>query len=135
MRTKFPFGLFVLLVVVILIVACQSTPAPRAKPQAMLKQNSSPTAPAVSATAQATPMASTVPEVPAQEEDCMAGCHVPDANETFANGADPQPADHAGYKTCVECHLKLTKPAYPDTHAGRMDPACPLCHVLETKTN
>lgn len=132
MRTKFPFGLFLLFVILILVVACESSPTPRAEIK------TSPTKPAVPTTSSepiaAHVSATSTPPPPAEEEDCMAGCHIPDPNEEFANGADPQPSDHTGYKVCVECHLKLAKPVFPTTHTGRMDAACPLCHVLEAKS-
>ncbi|MBI5301416.1 MAG: hypothetical protein HY868_04695 [Chloroflexi bacterium] len=132
MRMRFQFGLFILLVVLVFVVACESAPKRRAEPTrtpatvnvAPIAANAAPT---VAQSASATPTA------PEDDGDCMAGCHIPDPNEEFANGAAPQPADHKEYKTCVECHVKITKPVYPATHVGRMDPACPLCHTLEAK--
>ncbi len=120
-----------LLATLVLVVACETTPTPRVEMQANPKptNQTTPVTPVVARAAQAT----ITPQVPTDEGDCMAGCHIPDPNEEFANGAAPQPPDHNGYKTCVECHIKLAKPVFPVTHTGRMDPACPLCHVLETK--
>ena len=75
----------------------------------------------------ATPTSESLPEL--VEEDCMGACHFPEPGESFAVGAIPQPADHKGRATCLECHKTLAKPALPKTHEGRMDPACALCHL------
>lgn len=127
-KTVFLLAVWGLLVCVI---ACEATPTRRVEPT-----RASATVQAVSVVTEVvptvTPQATSTP-VWVDESNCRAACHIPDPNEEFAKGADPQPADHTGYKTCVECHLKLTKPAYPETHRGRMDPACPLCHVSKAK--
>ena len=68
-----------------------------------------------------------------EEEDCMAGCHIPDPNEFYAAGANPQPASHVKQTTCLNCHNTLATPALPASHSGRMDPSCATCHVESTK--
>lgn len=62
------------------------------------------------------------------EATCREICHVPDPNETFGAGAKPQPNDHKGRVTCLECHAKMEKHPLPPSHVGRMDPACATCH-------
>lgn len=62
------------------------------------------------------------------EEDCMAGCHIPDPNETFGAGAKPLPANHAERTTCLQCHTTASAPVLPASHLGRLDPACRECH-------
>jgi hypothetical protein len=61
-------------------------------------------------------------------EDCMDACHQPDPNEMIGNGANPQPASHAGRTTCLECHATLRDPVLPETHLGRLDASCTVCH-------
>jgi hypothetical protein len=63
------------------------------------------------------------------EVDCMAGCHIPDPNESLTEGGKPQPANHTGRTACLTCHETLKKPALPSTHVGRLDASCTLCHA------
>lgn len=122
----------------IAIAACQPLPDRTVSPtidQTSVSSSSSSTISSASPRATvstALPLAtpSVVPTVVvAEEEDCMAACHVPDANELFAAGAKPQPATHVKLTTCLNCHATLKTPALPATHTGRMDPACAECHV------
>ena len=114
-------GLLVVLIVV--VAACQPLPAAGTRPTV---------APSVATSVPGVPAAPTNTAAPAEEEeDCMAACHIPDANESFAAGAKPQPASHAGRPTCLACHATLVKPALPATHVGRLDVSCAVCHTTD----
>ncbi|MDP3046492.1 MAG: hypothetical protein Q8O07_03355 [Chloroflexota bacterium] len=106
------------LVLVLAATACQ--PLSSAPP---------PAAPSVTTVPTATPAS----QPTAEEEDCMASCHIPDANEEFAAGAGPQPASHVARAVCLSCHSTLINLALPADHRGRMDPSCALCHKESAK--
>ncbi len=116
--------------IVVLTTACVTkiTPTPEPKPTALPVSS---TVSTPSATSSAVPVAPTATLAPAvsEEEDCMAGCHIPDPNEHIADGAAPQPASHVGRATCLVCHAAPDKPPLPATHIGRLDPSCKVCHV------
>jgi len=118
------------------IVACQPLPDRSVRPT--VSASPSPGSSATSATSSNVPATtspavtpSVVPTVVASqdEEDCMAGCHVPDANESYAEGAKPQPATHVNLTTCLNCHATLQTPSLPASHLGRLDPSCATCHL------
>jgi hypothetical protein len=102
-----------------------ATPAPSG---AGLSASPSPAAPAATPSAAPAPVALT-----AEEEDCMAACHIPDPNEFFDAGAGPQPASHVARKACLSCHSTAATPPMPADHAGRQDPSCALCHKEAVK--
>ena len=83
------------------------------------------------ATTAAVVQAASTPAPPDEEIDCMSICHVADPNENLGAGAKPQPASHQGYTTCIECHNTPPAPALPDTHLGRLDEACAVCHLAK----
>lgn len=141
MTAKKPYVLLLLLILTIALGACVSRPidAPEvnsAPPARATLASSTPAAPGASAlsaesgspTTPAVPAAPDATIIPAEEEDCMAGCHIPDPNEFIGAGAMPQPASHTGRTTCLTCHATQTQPALPATHAGRLDPSCTVCH-------
>lgn len=116
------------LVLVLAATACQ--PLPSAPPPAAAAVADATTAPGA---ATAVPTATAASQPTAEEEDCMASCHIPDANEGFATGAGPQPSTHIARTACLSCHSTLTNPALPADHRGRMDPSCALCHKESAK--
>jgi hypothetical protein len=141
MTAKKPYGLLLLLILTIALGACVSRPvdAPEgtsAAPAHATLAPSTPVAPGASTvssesgspTPPAVPASPDVTVIPAEEEDCMAGCHIPDPNEFIGAGAMPQPASHIGRTTCLTCHATLAQPAMPATHTGRLDPSCTVCH-------
>ena len=115
-----------------LTTACVTkiTPTPEVRPTAIPVSSalSTPSVAASPVPAAPTATATRTPEV-VDEEDCMAGCHIPDPNEHIADGAAPQPASHVGRATCLVCHAAPDKPPLPATHIGRLDPSCKVCHV------
>ncbi len=128
--------LFVLLLamlglgLVLAATACQ--PLPSAPPPAAAAVTDATTAPGA---ATAVPTATAASQPTAEEEDCMASCHILDANEEFATGAGPQPATHIARTACLSCHSALTNPALLADHKGRMDPSCALCHKESAKAS
>ncbi|MBI4789849.1 MAG: hypothetical protein HY782_22680 [Chloroflexi bacterium] len=140
------FGLLLAsFLIIVFVTACvtKTTPTPEPRPTAVPIASTqstptvtpSPMAVPPTATPLATPSPTAVPPtatpVPqvVDEEDCMAGCHIPDPNEHIADGAAPQPASHIGRATCLVCHAAPEKPPLPATHKGRLDPSCKVCHV------
>ena len=119
--------LLAILTLVLAASACQ--PLPSAPPRAAPAVTGVPATPGA---ASAAPTAAAV-QPAAEEEDCMASCHIPDANEEFAAGAGPQPATHIARTACLSCHGALARPALPAGHLGRMDPSCALCHKESAK--
>jgi len=113
------FLLVVFWFALVMSVACQSSPA---KPQSSASSTGS------SSSSVASSQASEEGIIFVDESTCREICHVPDANETMAAGAKPQPKDHVGRTACLECHAKMDKQPLPATHVGRMDPACSTCH-------
>ncbi len=112
-----------LMALVLAATACQPLPA---SPAATGEPEATRPAPTVTASGGAA-------QPVAEEEDCMAGCHIPDPNEGFDTGANPQPASHVARTTCLSCHSSPAAPAPPADHKGRMDPSCALCHKESVK--
>ncbi len=117
------------------IAGCQ--PLPPKTPKPSTESSSQPSSANVAAATDSAPavavaVAPTLTPVAVEngEEDCMAGCHIPDPNEHIADGAVAQPASHAGRSTCLTCHATAVAPvpALPATHRGRLDPSCAVCH-------
>lgn len=144
MTVKSHSGFWVLgtgLLLALAIAGCQ--PLPPKTPKASTESSSKATVPTTIGTAQvsdAAPPSAQTETAPTltpvtvavvnDEEDCMAGCHLPDPNEHIADGAVAQPASHAGRSTCLSCHAAAVAPvpALPATHLGRLDPSCAVCH-------
>ena len=139
MNLKSIIGLSILGFGLLLINACEPLPPPPSGavflPNSALSSSATNTkypnsSSQVSVTATRIIVVTPTPEpIPQFVEDCMGDCHFPDASEYFAAGAKSQPSDHKGRVTCLECHKTLAKPALPQDHDGRMDPACALCHL------
>jgi len=130
-----------------LVAACQPLPTP--PPTATVRPSATATAilPTATATTQATATATaTVTPDPTavptrltrptatpivfgpEEDECWAACKTAMEDPPTVGPSTPQPASHGGRETCLVCHKDMAKPALPADHAGRMDPACALCH-------
>jgi hypothetical protein len=134
MKSKMMIALFALLAL-LAISGCEPLPPPpgsSVSPSATLvlkSVNSAGSINPIAASVQAPVATPTSEPLPELVEDCMGACHFPEPSETFATGANPQPADHKGRTTCLDCHATLAKPVLPATHTGRMNPSCTLCHL------